>query len=37
MFLGFNDGARSMIGIAIATGTAGIIVGATLSRGSDSA
>jgi TRAP transporter 4TM/12TM fusion protein len=24
---GFNDGARSMIGIAIATGTAGIIVG----------
>ncbi len=27
VFLGFNDGARSMIGIAIATGTAGIIVG----------
>jgi TRAP transporter 4TM/12TM fusion protein len=27
IFLGFNDGARSMIGIAIATGTAGIIVG----------
>jgi TRAP transporter 4TM/12TM fusion protein len=27
VFLGFNDGARNMIGIAIATGTAGIIVG----------
>jgi len=27
VFFGFNDGARSMIGIAIATGTAGIIVG----------
>ncbi len=27
IFLGFNDGARSMIGIAIATGTAGVIVG----------
>jgi len=25
--LGFNDGARNMVGIAIATGTAGIIVG----------
>src|SRR5258705_973232 len=30
---GLNDGARSMIGIAIATGTAGIIVGgSTLTR-----
>lgn len=27
VFMGLNDGARSMIGIAVATGTAGIIVG----------